>query len=102
MHSRGGAKRHRRVLRDSITGFTLPALRLIARRGGVPLPQADAGVPLPHAVLEPARSEMHGWYIATLRDAVANVEHGRRKTVAAPDMVWAVRKQGVVVYGLGA
>ena len=45
---------------------------------------------------------MRGWYMATLRDAVANVEHGRRKTVAAPDMVWAVRKQGVVVYGLGA
>ena len=94
---RGGAKRHRRVLRDNITGFTLPALRLIARRGGVPLPQAHAA-----PVLEPARRELREYLITNLRDAVAHAEHGRRRTIAAPDMAWAVKKQGVIVYGLGA
>ena len=31
----GGAKRHRKVLRDSIQGITKPAIRRLARRGGV-------------------------------------------------------------------
>ena len=33
--SKGGAKRHRKVLRDNIQGLTKPAIRRLARRGGV-------------------------------------------------------------------
>ena len=32
---KGGAKRHRKVLRDNIQGITKPAIRRSARRGGV-------------------------------------------------------------------
>ena len=32
---KGGAKRHREVLRDNIQGITKPAIRRLARRGGV-------------------------------------------------------------------
>ncbi|RXN13057.1 histone H4 [Labeo rohita] len=32
---RKGAKRHRKVLRDNIQGITKPAIRRLARRGGV-------------------------------------------------------------------
>jgi hypothetical protein len=32
---KGGAKRHRKVLRDNIQGVTKPAIRRLARRGGV-------------------------------------------------------------------
>ena len=32
---KGGAKRHRKVLRDNIQGITKPAFRRLARRGGV-------------------------------------------------------------------
>merc|ERR1712003_464013 len=32
---KGGAKRHRKVLRDNIHGITKPAIRRLARRGGV-------------------------------------------------------------------
>ncbi|CDR00710.1 unnamed protein product [Oncorhynchus mykiss] len=32
---KGGAKRHRKVLRDNIQGITKPAIRSLARRGGV-------------------------------------------------------------------
>jgi hypothetical protein len=39
IHSRGlgkgGAKRHRKILRDNIQGITKPAIRRLARRGGV-------------------------------------------------------------------
>lgn len=31
----GGAKRHRKILRDNIQGITKPAIRRLARRGGV-------------------------------------------------------------------
>ncbi len=32
---KGGAKRHRKVLRDNIQGITKPAIRRLVRRGGV-------------------------------------------------------------------
>jgi len=32
---KGGAKRHRKVLRDNIQGITKPAIRRLARLGGV-------------------------------------------------------------------
>jgi hypothetical protein len=32
---KGGAKRHRKVLRDNIEGISRPAIRRLARRGGV-------------------------------------------------------------------
>jgi len=32
---KGGHKRHRKVLRDNIQGITKPAIRRLARRGGV-------------------------------------------------------------------
>ena len=32
---KGGTKRHRKVLRDNIQGITKPAIRRLARRGGV-------------------------------------------------------------------
>ena len=34
-HFKGGAKRHRKVLRDNIQGITKPAICRLARRGGV-------------------------------------------------------------------
>ncbi|KAG6330857.1 hypothetical protein ID866_8232, partial [Astraeus odoratus] len=34
-HGWGGAKRHRKILRDNIQGITKPAIRRLARRGGV-------------------------------------------------------------------
>ena len=32
---KGGAKRHRKILRDNIQGIAKPAIRRLARRGGV-------------------------------------------------------------------
>merc|ERR1712058_145662 len=32
---KGGAKRHRKILKDNIQGITKPAIRRLARRGGV-------------------------------------------------------------------
>lgn len=43
---KGGAKRHRKILRDNIQGITKPAIRRLARRGGVKRISAST-LPLP-------------------------------------------------------
>ena len=43
---KGGAKRHRKILRDNIQGITKPAIRRLARRGGVKRISASKSHPL--------------------------------------------------------
>ena len=42
---KGGAKRHRKILRDNIQGITKPAIRRLARRGGVKRISASKSLP---------------------------------------------------------
>ncbi|CAA6669346.1 unnamed protein product [Spirodela intermedia] len=77
---KGGAKRHRKVLRDNIQGITKPAIRRLARRGG--------------GVLKIFLENV-------IRDAVTYTEHARRKTVTAMDVVYALKRQGRTLYGFG-
>ena len=42
---KGGAKRHRKILRDNIQGITKPAIRRLARRGGVKRISASTSFP---------------------------------------------------------
>ena len=42
---KGGAKRHRKILRDNIQGITKPAIRRLARRGGVKRISASMSFP---------------------------------------------------------
>ena len=44
---KGGAKRHRKILRDNIQGITKPAIRRLARRGGVKRISASMSFALP-------------------------------------------------------
>jgi histone H4 len=37
----------------------------------------------------------------TIKDTVAFTEHGRRKTVTASDVVFALKKAGRTLYGFG-
>ena len=45
---KGGAKRHRKILRDNIQGITKPAIRRLARRGGVKRISASMFLPTKH------------------------------------------------------
>lgn len=83
---KGGAKRHRKVLRDSITGITKPAIRRLARRGGV---KRISGL-----IYEEVRGVMKIFLENVIRDAVTYTEHARRKTVTAMDIVYALKRQG--------
>ena len=91
---KGGAKRHRKVLRDNIQGITKPAIRRLARRGGV---KRISGL-----IYEETRSVLKVFLENVIRDAVTYTEHGRRKTVTAMDVVYALKRQGRTLYGFGA
>merc|ERR1712244_62175 len=83
---KGGALRHRKVLKDNIAGITKPAIRRLARRGGV---KRISGL-----IYEETRGVLKTFLENTLRDAVTYTEHAKRKTVTAMDVVYALKRQG--------
>ncbi|KAL6465876.1 hypothetical protein MHYP_G00260090 [Metynnis hypsauchen] len=89
----GGAKRHRKVLRDNIQGITKPAIRRLARRGGV---KRISGL-----IYEETRGVLKVFLENVIRDAVTYTEHAKRKTVTAMDVVYALKRQGRTLYGFG-
>ncbi|KAA3485753.1 Histone superfamily protein isoform 2 [Gossypium australe] len=90
---KGGAKRHRKVLRDNIQGITKPAIRRLARRGGV---KRISGL-----IYEETRGVLKIFLENVIRDAVTYTEHARRKTVTAMDVVYALKRQDVGCDGSG-
>ena len=89
----GAARRHRKVLRDNIQGITKPAIRRLARRGGV---KRMSGL-----IYEETRGVLKVFLENVIRDAVTYTEHARRKTVTAMDVVYALKRQGRTLYGFG-
>ncbi|KAF4359757.1 hypothetical protein F8388_008319 [Cannabis sativa] len=87
---KGGAKRHRKVLRDNIQGITKPAIRRLARRGGV---KRISGL-----IYEETRGVLKIFLENVIRDAVTYTEHARRKTVTAMDVVYALKRQGRTLF----
>merc|ERR1712232_1006446 len=90
---KGGALRHRKVLKDNIAGITKPAIRRLARRGGV---KRISGL-----IYEETRGVLKTFLENVLRDSITYTEHARRKTVTALDIVYALKRQGRTLYGFG-
>ncbi len=88
-----GAKRHRKVLRDNIQGITKPAIRRLARKGGV---KRISGL-----VYEETRCVLKQFLEGVIRDTLMYTEHARRRTVTALDVVYALKRQGRTLYGFG-
>jgi histone H4 len=88
-----GAKRHRPVLRENIQGITKPAIRRLARRGGV---KRINGL-----VYEDIRGVLKVFLQNIIRDTVTYTHHAQRKTVTALDVVYALKRQGRTLYGFG-
>jgi histone H3/H4 len=88
---KGGAKRHRKVMRENIQGITKPAIRRLARRGGVKRISGD--------IYEEIRGVLRHFLENVIRDSVTYTEHARRKTVTALDVVYALKRQGRTLYG---
>lgn len=88
-----GAKRHKKVASNNIKGITKPAIRRLARRGGV---KRISG-----KVYDETRKVLRTFLNSAVRDAVTFCEHGKRKTVTATDVVMALKRQGRTLYGFG-
>lgn len=83
--------RFRKVLRDNIQGITKPAIRRLARRGGVKR--------LSNLIYEETRGVLKIFLERLIQDAVVYTEHARRKTVTAMDVVYALKRNGRTLYG---
>jgi histone H4 len=88
---KGGAKRHRKIVRNAIQGVTKPAIRRLARRGGV---KRISGL-----IYEESRVALKNFLEIVLRDAMAYTEHARRKTVTTMDVMYALKRNGKTLYG---
>ena len=86
-------KRHRVVLRDNIKGITKPAIRRLARRGGV---KRISGL-----MYEETRGVLKFFLENVIRKSVTYMEHARRKTVTVMDVALALKKEGRPIYGVG-
>ncbi|KAF8177516.1 histone-fold-containing protein, partial [Mycena galopus ATCC 62051] len=92
--SKGGAKRHRKILHDNIQGITKPAIRRLVRRGGV---KRISGL-----IYEETRGVLRIFLENIIRDSVTYTKHAKRKTVTALDVVYALKLSGRTLYGFGA
>ena len=90
-----GIKRNpRKASRPLIEGITKPAIRRLARRGGVKRISFD--------IYKEIRDVLSGFLRNVVRDAITYTEHARRKTVTAMDVVYALKRQGRTLYGFSA
>ena len=92
----GGKRRHgRAILRGNLESVgTKPALRRLARRGGVKRVDGD--------VYAEMRGALHGFLVPIIGHAVTYAEHARRKTIQCMDVVYALKRRGRELYGYDA
>ncbi|GIL70003.1 hypothetical protein Vretimale_19702 [Volvox reticuliferus] len=90
---KGGAKRHRKILRDAIDGINKGSIRRLARRGGVKR--------LSGLIYQEVRLVLKSYLQKVIQDAVVYTEFGHRSTVTLKDILHAVRRHGQILYGFG-
>ena len=88
---KGGAKRFRKGGKGNISGITKPAIRRLARRGGVKRISGN--------IYDETRSVIKTFLESVVKDAVTYTEYSKRKTVTALDVVYALKRQGRTIYG---
>lgn len=74
--------------------ITRGAIRRLARRGGVKRMSFFAS--------EGVRGYINDFLERVVRDSLTYAEHGKRRTITALDVVYALKKNGRVIYGYGA
>ncbi|KAI1484585.1 histone-fold-containing protein [Biscogniauxia mediterranea] len=88
---KGGIKRHRKILRDNIKGITKPAIRRLARRGGVKRISGQ--------IYDEVRVVLRDRLTNIIRDCVIYTEYRQRKTVTVNDVIHSLRRIGRPIYG---
>ena len=95
--SRGRGKEVAKKLRrkmDAAAGITKPAIRRLARRGGVKR--------LSSPMYSETRDILKEFLGKIVKDAVVYTQYAKRKTVTAADVVYALKRNGRTLYGFGA
>eukprot|EP00959_Pyramimonas_sp_CCMP1952_P180548 3775127-Pyramimonas_sp.AAC.1 len=88
-----GAKRHRRVVRDNLQGITKPAIRRLARRGGVKR--------INRLVYDETRGYLRSFLETILCDVFTYAQHARRMHVTVKDVLHALKRNGRPLFGFG-
>ncbi|KAF5237823.1 hypothetical protein FAUST_5872 [Fusarium austroamericanum] len=86
-----GGKRHRKILRDNIHGITKPAIRRLARRGGVK--RISAGI------YEEIRTTLKARLETILQNCVIYVKYRNAKTVTVQDVIHRLSRMGRPLWG---
>lgn len=85
----------RKVLtKNIILGITKPAIRRLARRGGVKRISA--------LIYDEARGVLKYFLDSVIKDSITFTEHAKRKTVTAMDVIYSLKRQGKTLYGYGS
>ena len=80
-----GAKRHTtKAIKETILGITKPAIRRLARRGGVKR--------ISSLIYDETRVVLRQFLENVVKDSVTYTEHAKRKTVTALDVVYALKR----------
>lgn len=87
---KGGAKRRRKDIRDSIQGISMPSIRRLARRGGV---KRVSG-----SIYEEARGALKEFMEKVIRDAIIYTENANRKTITIMDVIYGLKRRGRTLY----
>ncbi|KAM3501016.1 hypothetical protein MY10362_005900 [Beauveria mimosiformis] len=86
-----GARRSRKISKDAILGITRPAIRRLARRGGV---KRMSGL-----IYEETRKVIRDHLTQILRNCCIYVEYRNAKTVTVQDVLYSLRAMGRTLYG---
>jgi histone H4 len=88
---RGGVIRHRMKQVGALLGVTKPAIRRLARRAGI---KRISGL-----TYESVRSLTKRFLERVVKDALTYTDHANRKTMSVRDALYAIRKNGQILYG---
>lgn len=88
---KGGAKRHRRVMHNSLSGISKGDVRRLARRGGVKR--------ISSLIYEDVRGALRSFLEVVIRDSILFTEYGRRATVTVKDVLFSLKRNGRTLYG---
>ncbi|KAF9881774.1 histone H4 [Colletotrichum karsti] len=86
-----GAKRRRKIMKDTIRGITKPAIRRLARRGGVKRISA--------MIYDEARAALKARLTQILGDCVEYTEYRNAKTITIYEVIHSLRRIGTPIYG---
>ncbi|OHW97428.1 histone, partial [Colletotrichum incanum] len=88
----GGAKRDKKRYTGNIGfSFNNPAIRRLARRGGVKR--------ISHKVYSETRDAAEKYLKLVIRNAVIYTDHAKRRTVSSLDVVYALKRLQQSIYG---